>query len=63
MKNHWLNRKKRWKRFEIFANTCWILIEGSTKITCEKSNDTLEKIEAEFEFTDLIENVTKQYIK
>ncbi len=54
MKNYWLDKKKacdkRWKRIEIRSTSDHIFVLDDDW-DCEKSNDTLEKWEAEFDFT------------
>jgi len=53
MKNYWLDKKKacnkRWKRFEFTTTSCHTFVFED--YDCEKSNDTLEKWEATFDFT------------
>lgn len=55
MKNYWLDKKKacnkRWKRIEFKSTSCHSFVLDDAEWDCEKSNDTLEKLEATFDFT------------
>lgn len=64
MKNHWLDQKKnrnRWKRVELRSTYGTYLIMSDLDWDCEKSNETLQKWEANWKFTfDLTEDAPKQ---
>lgn len=52
MKNYWLEKKKKkFKGIQIRSTSGHTLVFEDTEWDCEKSNDTLEKREAEFDFT------------